>query len=340
MSSQVSALNFIVIRCHYRMLNSSTTDRDQQTADSLATFFHRRSSQCQSTRSQQYSLSKGEAAETESVEEYYFDKKQSECQFHKLDSFSTLSIGQSPYEVAAMERATYSYMQNIACQADCLETHKMKGEYCIKPSLLYGNADYVAHQVQSDHNQSIAHISHPSSESYFSQLVVAYSPNAVIYPQMVGITTPARVALPLDCRENTPIYVNAKQYRAILRRRQIRAKLEAQNKLAKSRKPYLHESRHLHALKRARSSGGRFLNAKNTQQSKPSYKTYGENLSLKQFSKDISEAEIQHSESSSWGASPANSDFSSILNKHDIFQPPDDRLQLFIDKCAPISTAT
>lgn len=117
MSSQVSALNFIVIRCHYRMLNSSTTDRDQQTADSLATFFHRRSSQCQSTRSQQYSLSKGEAAETESVEEYYFDKKQSECQFHKLDSFSTLSIGQSPYEVAAMERATYSYMQNIACQA-------------------------------------------------------------------------------------------------------------------------------------------------------------------------------------------------------------------------------
>ncbi|CAA3020554.1 Hypothetical predicted protein [Olea europaea subsp. europaea] len=139
----------------YRMLNSSTTDRDQQTADSLATFFHRRSSQCQSTRSQQYSLSKGEAAETESVEEYYFDKKQSECQFHKLDSFSTLSIGQSPYEVAAMERATYSYMQNIACQADCLETHKMKGEYCIKPSLLYGNADYVAHQVQSDHNQSI-----------------------------------------------------------------------------------------------------------------------------------------------------------------------------------------
>ena len=31
--------------------------------------------------------------------------------------------------------------------------------------------------------------------------------------------------------------------------------------------PYLHESRHLHALKRARGSGGRFLNTKKLQES-------------------------------------------------------------------------
>ncbi|OWM82595.1 nuclear transcription factor Y subunit A-10-like [Punica granatum] len=78
-------------------------------------------------------------------------------------------------------------------------------------------------------------------------------------PQLSG-----RIMLPLDLGTNdVPIFVNPKQYHAIMKSRERRAKAELKNKQNRVRKPYMHESRHLHAMRRPRGCGGRFLNTKN-----------------------------------------------------------------------------
>lgn len=83
-------------------------------------------------------------------------------------------------------------------------------------------------------------------------------------PQVSG-----RIMLPLSLTtDEGPIYVNAKQYHGIIRRRQSRAKAFMENRAARLRKPYMHESRHLHAMRRPRGCGGRFLNTKTSNNGK------------------------------------------------------------------------
>ncbi|XP_071690190.1 nuclear transcription factor Y subunit A-4-like isoform X2 [Rutidosis leptorrhynchoides] len=135
-------------------------------------------------------------------------------------------------------------------------------------------------QIQSSPPASASGISHPSNiqyptlgqaaypypDPYYRSMYPTYE--TLPYPtqpypvppmvqvQLMGIQQ-AGVPLPSESVEE-PVFVNAKQYHGILRRRQIRAKAESENKAHKNRKPYLHESRHLHALRRSRGCGGRF----------------------------------------------------------------------------------
>lgn len=141
----------------------------------------------------------------------------------------------------------------------------------MRSTLSFDNKQPLFGSQNIEYCQSIGRISYPYNDFGSGGVWAAYgsrtSMATVFQSQIDGGGTSARIPLPLELAEDEPIYVNPKQYHGILRRRQLRAKLEAQNKLVKGRKPYLHESRHLHAMKRARGSGGRFLNTKQQQKS-------------------------------------------------------------------------
>ncbi|KAJ6742727.1 TRANSCRIPTION FACTOR NF-Y ALPHA-RELATED [Salix viminalis] len=200
----------------------------------------------------------------------------------------------------------------------------------MRPVLLLSTPDSVSNHSQADFSYSMARTSYPCADPYFGGLFNPYGPHAFIQPQMgshmVGMTA-GRVPLPLDLADDGPIYVNAKQYHGILRRRQSRAKLEAQNKLVKNRKPYLHESRHIHALNRVRGSGGRFLSTKKRSNptSSPSQCNVSDTVRLHPKN-GASELESCQSRTGQSGVSNTTcSDITSVSNSDVNFRLPDHR---------------
>ncbi|ORY95662.1 CCAAT-binding transcription factor (CBF-B/NF-YA) subunit B-domain-containing protein [Syncephalastrum racemosum] len=164
-------------------------------------------------------------------------------------------------------------------------------------------ANYDAYGVDMHSQQH-----NPTSSPYNSRHPLSYSAApysmSVMSPPSAGAAGVYRPPAP-QAEEaaaaptaEEPLYVNAKQYHRILKRRAARARLEEISRISKARKPYLHESRHRHAMRRPRGPGGRFLTAQEVAQLEKEGKLPGHNP------EDDKGQDMKPSESSSRSSKP------------------------------------
>ncbi|KAK3220381.1 hypothetical protein Dsin_014351 [Dipteronia sinensis] len=254
----------------------------------------------------------------------FLNTKQLSFQFQDQETSSTQSSGQSCSKEASMKDSNPNGRSILSTASGFNGTHGRPVEGHTKLASSTGPQDFVINPSHIDYNQSVAPFAVHYAEPYFGGIMTPFygAQPMIHHPQLMGMT-PGRVPLPLELTADEPIYVNAKQYRAILRRRQYRAKLEAQNKLTKGRKPYLHESRHAHAMKRARGSGGRFLNTKKLQESTvpKSNGLDGSGSTDLHLTRNVLESEVQPANSKAAAAS----NITAASNSVDIFQQPEFR---------------
>ncbi|XP_050224348.1 nuclear transcription factor Y subunit A-7 isoform X5 [Mercurialis annua] len=113
------------------------------------------------------------------------------------------------------------------------------------PGISTPNTQYATiPQLGSTHTMAAGAAAYPYPDPYYRSIFAPYDTQAyppqpyggqpMVHLQLMGIQQ-AGVPLPSDAVEE-PVFVNAKQYHGILRRRQSRAKAESENKAIKSRK--------------------------------------------------------------------------------------------------------
>ncbi|XP_015577804.2 nuclear transcription factor Y subunit A-10 [Ricinus communis] len=135
-----------------------------------------------------------------------------------------------------------------------------------------------------------------------------------------GSQIPGRVMLPMNMTtdDDGPIFVNPKQYHGIIRRRKSRAKAELENRPIRKRKPYMHLSRHLHAMRRPRGTGGRFLNSGNGKGGAVAKKAYDVEISQPTGSHSSEVLQSDSGGTNGGGSNLSGSEVTSMYSKRDL----------------------